>query len=152
MSQPTRIRSGPLSRRFSSAYCLLLSATFASAVSAVDARAQADKVDEYIEAEMRKLHIPSLSLAVVQGGKVVKTRAYGLANMELNVPATPNTVYQIQSITKSFVACGIMLLVEDGKLGLDEGTPVTVSVDPDTGKLITTPKPEPVRPPGWGRF
>jgi D-alanyl-D-alanine carboxypeptidase len=82
--------------------------------------AQADKVDEYIEAEMRKQHIPGLSLAVVQAGKVVKTKGYGLANMELNVHATPNTVYQLQSITKSFVACGIMLLVEDGKLGLDD--------------------------------
>jgi len=147
MSQPTRIRSGHLTRRFSPTFCLLLLASFASAAcratwrtsaggtsafgqstaatpvraqSAVDARAQADKVDEYIEAEMRKQHIPSLSLAVVQAGKVVKTKAYGLANMELNVQATPNTVYQIQSITKSFVACGIMLLVEDGKLGLDD--------------------------------
>src|SRR5688572_23184410 len=87
---------------------------------AVDARAQADKVDEYIEAEMRRHHIPSLSLAVLQAGKVVKLKAYGLANMELNVRATPNTVYQLQSITKSFVASGIMLLVEDGKLGLDD--------------------------------
>jgi D-alanyl-D-alanine carboxypeptidase len=117
MSQPTRIRSGHLTRRFSPAVCLLLLATLASAV---DARAQADKVDEYIEAEMRKQHIPGLSLAVVQAGKVVKTKGYGLANMELNVSATPNTVYQIQSITKSFVACGIMLMVEDGKLGLDD--------------------------------
>src|SRR5688572_4836367 len=81
---------------------------------------EADKVDEYIEAEMRKQHIPGLSLAVVQAGKVVKSKGYGLANMELNVHATPNTVYQLQSITKSFVACGIMLLVEDGKLGLDD--------------------------------
>src|SRR5688572_16339414 len=87
---------------------------------AVDARAQADKVDEYIEAEMRRHHIPGLSLAVVQAGKVVKSKAFGLANMELNVRATPNSVYQIQSITKSFVASGIMLLVEDGKLRLDD--------------------------------
>jgi D-alanyl-D-alanine carboxypeptidase len=117
MSQPARIRPGHLTRPFSFLSCLLLSASFASAV---DARAQADKVDEYIEAEMRKQHIPSLSLAVVQGGKVVKTKAYGLANMELDVNATPNTVYQLQSITKSFVASGIMLLVEDGKLALDD--------------------------------
>ena len=117
MSQPTRIRSGHLTRRCSPAFSILLLATFAPAI---DARAQADKVDEYIEAEMSKQHIPGLSLAVVQGGKVVKSKGYGLANMELNVRATPNTVYQIQSITKSFVACGIMLLVEDGKLRLDD--------------------------------
>lgn len=87
---------------------------------AANAGAQADKIDEYIEAEMRKQEIPSLSLAVVQDGKVIKSKAYGLANLEWKVPATTNTVYQIQSITKSFVACAIMLLVEDGKIGLDD--------------------------------
>ena len=117
----------------SPAYCLLLLSTFASAAfgqptgatpsraqSAVDARGQADKLDEYIESEMVKQHIPSLSLAVVQSGKVVKSKAYGLANLELNVPATTKTVYQLQSITKSFIACATMLLVDDGKLGLDD--------------------------------
>ena len=136
MSQPC-IRSGHLSPRFSPALSLLLSATFASAgcraalgqsvaatppraQSAVDAPARADKLDEYIEAAMRKQHIPGLSLAVVQDGKVIKSKAYGLANMELNVPATTGSVYQIQSITKSFIACGIVLLAEDGKIGLDD--------------------------------
>jgi len=94
------------------------------AQSAVEAQAvspaRADQVDEYIEAQMRAQHIPGLSLAVVQAGKVVKTKGYGLASIELNVHATPDTVYQLQSITKSFVACGIMLLAEDGKLGLDD--------------------------------
>ena len=120
MAHPTRMHSRHLNRRFSFALCLALLPTFVSAQSAVVAGAQADKVDEYIEAEMRKQHIPGLSLAVVQAGKVVKMKAYGLANMELNVPATKSTVYQIQSITKSFIACGIMLLVEDGKIGLDD--------------------------------
>ena len=84
------------------------------------AAAPADSLDNYIAAEMAKQHIPSLSLAVVQNGKVVKMKAYGLANLELNVPATQNSVYQLQSITKSFIACAIMLLVEDRKLGLDD--------------------------------
>lgn len=131
------MRSGHLTRRFSPALSLLLSATLASAGcraalgqsaaavpprarSAVDALAQADKLDEYIEAAMLERHIPGLSLAVVQDGKVVKSKAYGLANIELNVPATTGSVYQIQSITKSFIACGIVLLAEDGKIGLDD--------------------------------
>ncbi|HJP85957.1 MAG TPA: serine hydrolase domain-containing protein [Gemmatimonadaceae bacterium] len=112
MSQPTRARSSDLMRRFLPAFCLL--------ASAPPARAQSDKVDEYIEAEIRKQEIPSLALAIVQDGKIVKTKAYGFANLELRVPATPGTVYQLQSITKSFVACGMMLLAEDGKLGLDD--------------------------------
>ena len=95
-------------------------ATPARAHSTVSARARADRVDAYIEAEMVKRQIPSLSLAVVQNGKVVKLKSYGLANMELNVPATPKSLYQIQSITKSFIACAMMLLAEDGKVGLDD--------------------------------
>lgn len=95
-------------------------ATSPRAQSTAEARPARDKVDGYIEEEMRKQHIPGLSLAVVQAGKVVKTNGYGLANIELNFHATQDTVYQLQSITKSFVACGIMLLAEDGKLGLDE--------------------------------
>jgi D-alanyl-D-alanine carboxypeptidase len=120
--------------------CLILAgfgASTSAAQSAADTRAQADKVDEYIEAEMLKQHIPGLSIAVVQAGKVVKTKAYGLANMELNVPATPKTVYQIQSITKSFVACGIMLLVEDGKLGLDDKITKYLSGLPQAWSQVT---------------
>jgi CubicO group peptidase (beta-lactamase class C family) len=90
------------------------------AKSAVDRSAQLDSVDVYIEGEMRKQGIPGLSLAVVRAGKVVKMKAFGVANVELNAPASPNTVYELQSITKSFVACGIMLLVRDGKLSLDD--------------------------------
>jgi D-alanyl-D-alanine carboxypeptidase len=88
--------------------------------AAFEARARSDKVDAYIETEMRKHHIPGLSLVVVRAGEVVKIKGYGVANIELNVAARPNTVYQLQSITKSFVAAGIMLLTEAGELGLDD--------------------------------
>jgi CubicO group peptidase (beta-lactamase class C family) len=107
------------------------------AVSAVDPGAQPDSVDEYIEAEMRKQKIPGLSLAVVQRGKVVKMKGYGLANVELNVPASTSTVYELQSITKSFVACGIMLLAEDGKLGLDDRITKYLSGLPDAWSDVT---------------
>ena len=82
--------------------------------------ARADEVDEYVRAFINKLHIPGLSLAVVRDGKLVKAAGYGLANLELNSPATPETVYEIGSITKQFTAEAILLLVEEGKLGLDD--------------------------------
>ncbi|MEW6735954.1 MAG: serine hydrolase domain-containing protein [Acidobacteriota bacterium] len=81
---------------------------------------QTDKVDDYIKAEMQKRRIPGLTLAVVQNGKIVKQTAYGLANVELNVPTTIDTVYQIASTTKTFTATAIMTLVEEGKLSLDD--------------------------------
>jgi D-alanyl-D-alanine carboxypeptidase len=112
-------------------------ATPPSPQAAVDTRARADKVDEYIEAEMLKRHIPSLSLGVVKDGKVVKIKAYGMANLEMKVPATSGTVYQLQSITKSFVACGITLLVEDGKIGLDDKITTYLSGLPQSWSGVT---------------
>ncbi|HET9528090.1 MAG TPA: serine hydrolase [Pyrinomonadaceae bacterium] len=93
---------------------------------------RADKVDDYVKAEMQRQHLPGLSLVVIKDQKIVKLQGYGLANIELNVPATPETVYKIGSVSKQFIATGIMLLVQDGKLSLDdnigkylEGTPET---------------------------
>lgn len=82
--------------------------------------ARADEVDDYIRAEMDRQHIPGLSLAVLQRGELQKSAAYGLANVEAGLPVLPETVFQIQSITKTFTASGVMLLVEEGKLGLDD--------------------------------
>jgi len=52
--------------------------------------AQSDKVDEYVRAEMQRQKIPGLSIAVVRNGEVIKAKGYGLANVELNVVATPH--------------------------------------------------------------
>ena len=57
---------------------------------------------------------------VIQDGKVVKTAAYGLANLELSVPVKPETVFEIGSITKQFTAAGILLLAQEGKLSVDD--------------------------------
>jgi D-alanyl-D-alanine carboxypeptidase len=81
---------------------------------------RADNVDDYLKAEMAHRHIPGMTVAVVQDGKVVKYQGYGLADMELSVPATPDTVYLLASISKQFTAAGILLLVRDGKVGLDD--------------------------------
>jgi D-alanyl-D-alanine carboxypeptidase len=82
--------------------------------------ARADEVDNYLEAQMRQLHLPGLAVAVVRDGRVVKSKGYGLANVELNVPATEETVFEIGSITKQFTSAAIMMLVEEGKVDLDE--------------------------------
>ena len=81
---------------------------------------QSEKVDEYIKAEMLRQNIPGLSLAVVKEGKVIKAKGYGLANVETNVPVTTETVFKIGSVSKPIIAEGIMLLVEEGKISLDD--------------------------------
>lgn len=79
-----------------------------------------DGIDRHVQRVMQKRHIPGVSVAVVQDGKVILAKGYGLANVELNVPATENTVYQLASITKTFTATAILLLVQDGKVALDD--------------------------------
>lgn len=83
----------------------------------------ADSVDRFVIAEMRRQRIPGLALAIVSHGRVIKARGYGFANLELRVPASDSTVFQSGSVGKQFTAAGILLLVEDGKLDLDD--PIT---------------------------
>ena len=82
--------------------------------------AEADQTDDYIRAEMLRQRIPGLSLAVVKDGKIVKAAGYGFANLKLEIPATPETVYKVGSVGKQFIATGIMLLVQEGKLSVDD--------------------------------
>ncbi|WP_227625070.1 serine hydrolase domain-containing protein [Fimbriimonas ginsengisoli] len=90
------------------------------AVPALSSICQADAVDDFVRARMLRDKIPGVSLAVIRDGKVIKSAGYGYANLELGATATPNTVYQIGSITKQFTAAAVMLLVQNRKLGLDD--------------------------------
>ena len=83
------------------------------------ARARADDIDRYVAAQLKSLHIPGASLAVVRRGKIVKSKGYGLADLESRSAATPRTVYEIGSMTKQFTAVAVMMLAEEGKLDLD---------------------------------
>src|SRR5262249_21605379 len=82
--------------------------------------AKADEIDQYITAQMQRLHIPGVSLAIVRDGKIIKAQGYGVANPELSAHATKETVYEIGSNTKQFTAAAIMMLVEEGKIRLDD--------------------------------
>src|SRR5687767_12540251 len=82
--------------------------------------ALADRIDQKVRAEMERERIPGLALAIVKDGKTIKAQGYGLANVELNVPATKDTVFEIGSITKQFTATLILQLAEDNKLKLND--------------------------------
>jgi D-alanyl-D-alanine carboxypeptidase len=83
------------------------------------ARAQ-DKTDEFAQAQLRRQRIPGMSVAVVKNGQIVKAQGYGVADRQTNTPARPDTVYKIASVSKQFIATGIMLLVQDGKIRVDD--------------------------------
>jgi D-alanyl-D-alanine carboxypeptidase len=81
---------------------------------------RADQVDKLIKGEMEKHQIAGLSLMVIKNGTQAKTKGYGVANLEWNVPVAQDTVFEIGSVTKQFTAACILLLVEDGKLTVDD--------------------------------
>ncbi|MHC1765890.1 MAG: serine hydrolase domain-containing protein [Verrucomicrobiia bacterium] len=78
------------------------------------------RVDEYVNAQMGRGGIVGLAVAVFTNGQTVLAKGYGLANVEHHVPVKPETIFQSGSMGKQFTATGIMMLVEEGKLSLDD--------------------------------
>ena len=78
------------------------------------------KIEEYLSKEMQAQQIPGVALAVVKDGKIVLARGYGLANVEHQVPVKPETIFQSGSTGKQFTATAVMMLVEEGKLSLED--------------------------------
>ena len=99
--------------------------------------AYADNVDDLVKALMEQQHVPGVSIAVIKGGTIVKTAGYGSANLELDVPARAETVYKIGSVSKQFIAAGILILIQEGKVSLDDPLGKYLVGTPDTWKGIT---------------
>jgi CubicO group peptidase (beta-lactamase class C family) len=77
------------------------------------------RVDEVFKPYARK-DSPGCTLGVYQDGRIVTTRAYGMANLDHDVPLTPRSVFHVASVSKQFTAAAIHLLAVDGKLSLDD--------------------------------
>src|SRR6188472_3659103 len=77
-------------------------------------------VNQYVAAEMSRQHIPGISIAVMRNDSVLLRRGYGLANVELGVPASDSTVYQSGSLGKQFTAAVVVMLAEQRRLSLDD--------------------------------
>jgi len=102
----------------------LFMATAASLARAQPPSSRTDQVDRFIEEQMQTRDIPGLSLAIIQDGKIVKAKGYGLADRDKKTSVTPSTLLQAGSISKSVAALGALHLVEQGKLSLDENVNV----------------------------
>ena len=97
----------------------------------------ATRIDDYIRAEMKSQQIPGVALAVVKDGKVVLARGYGLANVEHQVPVKPETIFQSGSTGKQFTATAVMMLVEEGKLSLEDKITKYFTDAPESWRDIT---------------
>ena len=79
-----------------------------------------DSISNYVESELLRQHIPGMSVAVLQGDRVLLARGFGFANVELHVPASDSTVYQSGSMGKQFTAALVEMLVEQGRVRLSD--------------------------------
>jgi CubicO group peptidase (beta-lactamase class C family) len=79
-----------------------------------------ESFERQVEADRNALKIPGLSIVVIQDGEVLSARGFGYADVEHRISATPDTLYHIASVTKTFTAILVLQLVEQGKLDLGE--------------------------------
>ena len=100
-------------------------------------------VDWLVNREMADNDITGLSIALVDDQKVIWQKGYGYADLENNIPATPETVYRAGSIAKVFTAAATMQLAEQGKLDIDQ--PLVAAL-PDFAIKTRFPKAGPVTP------
>lgn len=79
-----------------------------------------DKLEDFIFEKISATHLPGLSITAVKGNEVIYSRGFCFRDLEYGLRATPETLYGVGSVTKSFTALSIMQLVENGKLSLDD--------------------------------
>ena len=101
------------------------------------ANVQLANVETLVRREMQERRIPGLQVAVVQRGKIVLLKSYGIANIQDSAQVTNRSVFSINSCTKAFTGIAIMQLVEEGKVELT--APVSRYLDglPETWQPIT---------------
>jgi CubicO group peptidase (beta-lactamase class C family) len=106
-------------------------------VGVLAAAPRADQTDDYIKTRMSEFHLPGLSLVVLKNGVVVKSAGYGVADVGSAAPVTPDTVFKIGSVSKQFIATGILLLAQDKRLGLDDPVHKYLADAPPAWQSIT---------------
>ncbi len=96
-----------------------------------------DEIDELIKSEMARQKIPGVSLVVLKDGAVIKAQAFGTADLASDAPIATDTIFRIQSVSKQFTATGVLMLVEAGKIGLDDPVGRYLDGCPETWQSLT---------------
>ena len=121
----------------SSYFSLLASFAFVALLVAAPAYAQ-DKTGEIDKLfSWATPSAPGCAVAVSRHGKLVVNRAYGSADLERDVPLSPNSIFDIASVRKQFVAAAVLVLAEDGRLSLGDDIRKHFPELPDYGHKVT---------------
>jgi CubicO group peptidase (beta-lactamase class C family) len=108
--------------------------------AAQSAPAAAEKPEAKVDALFQKMGTtlsPGCALSVIRDHKIIYERGYGMADLDHNIPITPTTVFHVASMSKQFTAASILLLVQEGKLSLDDPVRKTIPELPDFGTPVT---------------
>jgi CubicO group peptidase (beta-lactamase class C family) len=95
------------------------------------------QIDQIVETRVKAAPLVGVALAVVHDGELITLRSYGQAQLQPEVPVTPDTRFQIASLTKQFTAAATMLAIRDGKIGLDDPLQKWLPETPDSWPTIT---------------
>jgi len=90
-----------------------------TSISSPEISASYPEVDNYITQQMEADNIPGLAVVVVRGDGVVYCKGFGIASVKTNLAVTPQTIFDLASISKSFTALGVLLLRDDGLIDID---------------------------------
>ena len=80
----------------------------------------ASQLDTLVESLRKDVGARGVAVALIENGKVTTVRTYGYADLERRIPVTPQTTFNAASVTKAATAWGIMKLVDEGKVKLDD--------------------------------
>src|SRR6202162_2985008 len=113
---------GTAGRRLAGIFCfctVVCSGAMAAPVGGLTPE-QVTAIDRYMAAEMRREDVPGVAVGIYSRGQILLAKGYGLANIEVYVLVEAETIFQSGSVGKQFPSAAIMMLVEEGKIGLDD--------------------------------
>ncbi|MEE9408490.1 MAG: serine hydrolase domain-containing protein [Polaribacter sp.] len=109
---------------------------YAFSFNTSQAQSLESKIDNILSKQF-KSNESGASALVAKDGEIIYRKAFGKANLELNVDMTSDNVFQVGSITKQFTSVSILMLLEEGKLSLEDEITKFIPDYPTSGKKIT---------------
>ncbi len=104
--------------------------------SSLISEATKKKIDSIFK-KYDNLETPGLAIGIVKDGETIFTKGYGMASLEYGIPVSDSTVFTLCSVSKQFTVLGLMLMVEQGLVSLDDDIRKYVPELPDYGTTIT---------------
>ena len=123
------------------ALCLLTLTSFAASLRSQTTLPpltpqQITAIDQFVASQMKNRQIPGIAVGVYSRGQILLAKGYGMSDVELSVPVKPETVFQSGSVGKQFASAAIMMLVEEGKISLDDSIVKYFPKAPESWKPI----------------